>query len=88
MKEGGSGLHEESRACKVGTPRVREKKSTDMLKNRASDISQGESEDKYFFFLAFCRLLGRAAPMIVPVWQYHFVLNLSFSLSLEVNAEK
>lgn len=81
-------MHEESRACKVGTPRVREKKSTDMLKNRASDISQGESEDKYFFFLAFCRLLGRAAPMIVPVWQYHFVLNLSFSLSLEVNAEK
>lgn len=64
------------------------KKSKDTLKNHASDISQGESEDKYFFFLPFCRLLGRAAPLIVPVWQYHFVLNLSFSLSLQVNVEK
>lgn len=60
----------------------REKKSRDTLKNHASDISQGESEDKYFFFLPFCRLLGRRAPLIVPVWQYHFILNLSFSLSL------
>lgn len=48
----------------------------------------GESEDKYFFSLPFCRLLGRAAPLIVPVWQYHFVLNLSFSLYLQVNVEK
>lgn len=57
-------------------------KSKDTLKNGASDISQGESKDKYFFFLPLCRLLGRAAPLIVPVWRYHFVLNVSFSLSL------
>lgn len=51
-------------------------------------LAMGESEDKYFFSLPFCRLLGRAAPLIVPVWQYHFVLNLSFSLYLQVNVEK
>lgn len=66
----------------------RKRKSRDTLKNHASDISQGESEDKYFFFPPFCRLLGRAAPLIVPVWQYHFVLNLSFTLFLQVNVEK
>lgn len=46
------------------TVRIRQReKSGDALKNRASDISQGESEDKCFFFLAFCRFLGRAAPL-------------------------
>lgn len=63
------------------------KKSSDRVKNNAIDISQGESEDKYFFFLPFCHLVGRGAPLIVPVWQYHFVLNLSFSLHFQVNVK-
>lgn len=58
--------------------RARGKKSKDRLENNVSDISRGESEDKHFFFLPFCHLLGRGARLIVPVWQYHFVLNLPF----------
>lgn len=76
------------RENQIKAERERKKKSLDTLKNHASDISQGEREDKYFFFLPFCRLVGSAALLIVPVWQYHFVLNLSFSLSLLVNVEK
>lgn len=76
------------RENQIKAEREKKKKSLDTFKNHASDISQGESEDKYFFFLPFCRLVGSAAPLIVPVWQYHFVLNLSFSLSLLVNVEK
>lgn len=34
--------------------RQRQKKSRDRLKNNASDIRRGESEDKHFFFLPFC----------------------------------
>lgn len=64
------------------------RKTADTLKKWGGDISQGESEDKYFFLLSFCRLLGRRAPVVVPVWQNHFVLKLSFSLSLWVNVEK
>lgn len=64
------------------------KKCRDTLKNCAADISQGESEDKYFFFLHFCHLVGRGAPVVVPVWQYHFVLKLAVLLSHQVNVEK
>lgn len=90
IERGESNRKKECKERKEGRMRLRErkKKSRDRLKNNASDISQGESEDKYFFFLPFCHLVGRGAPLIVPVWQYHFVLNLSFSLYLQVNVKK
>lgn len=45
-KRGGESDYEETEAKK--------KKSRDRLKNNASDIRRGESEDKHFFFLPFC----------------------------------
>lgn len=34
---------------------LQRKINVDTHKNCADDINQGESEDKYFFFLPFCR---------------------------------
>lgn len=91
MKKGESKGKKQYKEQKVGRMRLSERGKKNLEIHSRTErviLAMGESEDKYFFSLPFCRLLGRAAPLIVPVWQYHFVLNLSFSLYLQVNVEK
>lgn len=66
---------------------MRLEKSRDTLKNRANDISQGESEDKYFSFKPSVVCL---AEQLLWLFQFGSITLYSTSLfhSLEVNAEK